>query len=317
MIRKLKAQLERTGSSSTIQDGAADGCLSVSVLFDFCCFPRKRTSMLVLSAAGKKRQRLFFILVLCFTETWLCGSIPDSALQLAGFQLLRADRDTELEEGWRNVLLPQQRLVQRRNSDPATMFSCSGILLNQLLLSPGVRFIHPGRCLHSAFKQFIKCPTREENTLDHCYTTASRAYYTVPPAALGHSDHVMVHLIPAYRQKLKLCKPVVRESRKWTSEALEDLRACFDCTDWDVFRTASDNPDEFTEAITFYISFCEDICVPSCTREAAREGGETRLCLSVHQHRFPPRLRSFPSALLPVHEQLHLQSPVLQAPEVC
>ena len=31
--------------------------------------------------------------VLCFTETWLCGSIPDSALQLAGFQLVRADRD--------------------------------------------------------------------------------------------------------------------------------------------------------------------------------------------------------------------------------
>jgi len=26
--------------------------------------------------------------VLCFTETWLCGLIPDSALQLAGFQLL-------------------------------------------------------------------------------------------------------------------------------------------------------------------------------------------------------------------------------------
>ncbi|XP_071356968.1 uncharacterized protein [Trachinotus anak] len=34
--------------------------------------------------------------VLCFTETWLCGSIPDSALELAGFQLFRADRDTEL-----------------------------------------------------------------------------------------------------------------------------------------------------------------------------------------------------------------------------
>ncbi|KAF7662514.1 hypothetical protein LDENG_00234160 [Lucifuga dentata] len=34
--------------------------------------------------------------VLCFTETWLCGSIPDSALQLAGFQLFRVDRDTEL-----------------------------------------------------------------------------------------------------------------------------------------------------------------------------------------------------------------------------
>ena len=34
--------------------------------------------------------------VLCFTETWLCGLIPDSALQLAGFQLYRADRVTEL-----------------------------------------------------------------------------------------------------------------------------------------------------------------------------------------------------------------------------
>ena len=29
--------------------------------------------------------------VLCFTETWLCGSIPDLALQLGGFLLFRAD----------------------------------------------------------------------------------------------------------------------------------------------------------------------------------------------------------------------------------
>ena len=34
--------------------------------------------------------------VLCLMESWLCGLIPDSALQLAGFQLLRVDRDTEL-----------------------------------------------------------------------------------------------------------------------------------------------------------------------------------------------------------------------------
>jgi len=31
----------------------------------------------------------------------------------------------------------------------------------------------------------------------------------------------------------------------------------------------------------------------------------------------PPRLCSFPSALLSVHQQLHLQSPVCHAPEVC
>ena len=41
------------------------------------------------------------------------------------------------------------------------------------------------------YKQFIKCPTREENILDHCYTTVSSAYHAVPRAALGLSDHVI------------------------------------------------------------------------------------------------------------------------------
>ena len=76
----------------------------------------------------------------------------------------------------------------------------------------------------------------------------------------------MVHLIPAYRQKLKLCKPVVRTSKQWTSEAVEDLQACLDCTDWEVLRTASNSLDKYTEAVTSYISFCEDSCVPSRTR---------------------------------------------------
>ncbi|XP_042072371.1 uncharacterized protein LOC121813023 [Haplochromis burtoni] len=34
--------------------------------------------------------------VLCFTETWLCEDIPDSALKLEGFHLLRADRQASL-----------------------------------------------------------------------------------------------------------------------------------------------------------------------------------------------------------------------------
>ncbi|XP_034414888.1 uncharacterized protein LOC117748879 [Cyclopterus lumpus] len=66
--------------------------------------------------------------------------------------------------------------------------------------------------------------------------------------------------------KLKLCKPVVRKFKKWTSEALEDLRACLDCTDWDVFRTATNSLDEYTETVTSYISFCEDSCIPSSSR---------------------------------------------------
>ncbi|KAK0134739.1 hypothetical protein N1851_029630 [Merluccius polli] len=213
--------------------------------------------------------------VLCFTETWLSGLIPDSELHLAGFQLCRADRDTELSgktkgggicfyinSGWCNdanvqdaqrMLADQILCVERSNPDYLV------IVLGDF---------NKGNLTHNLLKyrQVIKCPTRGENILDHCYTTVRDAYHAVPRAALGHSDHVMVHLISAYRQKLKLCKPVVRTSRKWTSEAVEVLQACLDSTDWDVFRTATNSLDEYAEAVTSYISFCEDCCVPSRTR---------------------------------------------------
>ena len=109
------------------------------------------------------------------------------------------------------------------------------------------------------YKQFIKCPTREKTILDHCYTTVSRAYHAVLHTAVGLSDHAMVHLIPSYRQKLKLCKPVARTLMK-------DLQACLDCMDWNVFKTATESLDEYTEAVTSYISFCEDCCMPSRNR---------------------------------------------------
>ena len=57
------------------------------------------------------------------------------------------------------------------------------------------------------YRQQIKCPTREEDTLDHCFATVP----TKPPPS-QHTDHVPAYLIPAYRQKLKLSKPVVRIS---------------------------------------------------------------------------------------------------------
>uniref|UniRef100_A0A3P9JCM3 Jacalin-type lectin domain-containing protein n=1 Tax=Oryzias latipes TaxID=8090 RepID=A0A3P9JCM3_ORYLA len=75
----------------------------------------------------------------------------------------------------------------------------------------------------------------------------------VSRAALGFSDHALIHLIPAYRQKLKLSKPTVRASKMWTSEAVEELRTCLDTTDWDVFRAATDSLDDYTDTVT---SFC-------------------------------------------------------------
>lgn len=51
-----------------------------------------------------------------------------------------------------------------------------------------------------------------------------------------------------------------------TSEAGEDLQACLDSTDWDIFRTATNSLDEYTETVTSYISFCEDSRIPSSSK---------------------------------------------------
>ncbi len=81
------------------------------------------------------------------------------------------------------------------------------------------------------YRQHITCPTRDSNTLDHCYTAIKDAFHSVPRAALGLSDHYLVHLIPTYRQKLKSEKPVLRILKRWTNEAEQDLKDCFDLTD--------------------------------------------------------------------------------------
>ncbi|KAL0166083.1 hypothetical protein M9458_037927 [Cirrhinus mrigala] len=115
------------------------------------------------------------------------------------------------------------------------------------------------------YSQHVTCPTRDSNTLDHCYTVIKDAYHSVPRAALGLSDHCLVHLIPTYRQKLKSAKPVVKTVKRWTNETERVLQACFEWTDWSVFEAAANDLDELTETVTSYISFCEDICIPTRT----------------------------------------------------
>ncbi len=121
-------------------------------------------------------------------------------------------------------------------------------------------------CELPKYRQHITCPTRERNILDHCYTTKKEAYHSVPQTALGLSDHCLVHLIPTYRQKLKSAKPVLRTVKRWTNEAEQDLKACFDLTDLSFWSEAAANDlDELTETVTSYISFCEDMCIPTRT----------------------------------------------------
>ncbi len=118
----------------------------------------------------------------------------------------------------------------------------------------------------SKYRQQVPCPTRDINILDHGYTIIKEAYHSVPQAALGLSDHCLVNLIPTYRQELKAAaKPVIRSVKRWTNEAEQDLKACFDLTDWSVFEAVATDLDELTETVTSYISFCEDMCIPNRT----------------------------------------------------
>ncbi len=93
----------------------------------------------------------------------------------------------------------------------------------------------------------------------------------------------MVNLIRKYRQELK---PVLRTVKRWTNDAEQDLKACFDLTDWIVFDAAANDLDELTEIVTSYISFCEDMCIPT----------RTHLTYNNEKPWFTAKLRQLPQA---------------------
>ena len=118
------------------------------------------------------------------------------------------------------------------------------------------------------YRQQVTCPTRGVNILDHCYCSIKQAYHSVPRAALGKGDHHLIHLIPCYRQRLKISKHVVRSYRVWSSAACEHLCAWLECAgcdqdfvDW-AGPEAGNNLDEYTDVVTSFISLGEEVCVP-------------------------------------------------------
>ena len=88
-----------------------------------------------------------------------------------------------------------------------------------------LKFLNKGLGNLKVAQQQVTCTTHGENTLNHCYCTFRQAYHSVRRVALGNSYHNLIHLIPRYRQRLKLSKPVVKRFRVWSGEACERLRA--------------------------------------------------------------------------------------------
>ena len=66
----------------------------------------------------------------------------------------------------------------------------------------------------------------------------------------------MVHLIPAYRQKLKRSKLLTRSVKTLSKEDSESLNGCFLCTNWSVFLTGTSSLYEAADVVSSYINFC-------------------------------------------------------------
>ena len=63
----------------------------------------------------------------------------------------------------------------------------------------------------------------------------------------------------------------------WNEDSTARLQGCFDCTNWDVFWDSCDSPDEFTDVLTSYVSFCVDTVVPVQKRKVY---ADNKLCVS-------------------------------------
>ena len=115
------------------------------------------------------------------------------------------------------------------------------------------------------YYQHVTSPTRGDGILDHCYSTIKDAYRSMPRPHYGKSDDSSVFLVPAYRQQVKLSKPVKRNVQDFNGGSVEHIQACLEATDWDTFKTVSSDLDEYTDTVIQYISFYVNSCIPTRT----------------------------------------------------
>lgn len=113
------------------------------------------------------------------------------------------------------------------------------------------------------YQQFVDCPTRGDRTLDLIFCNIKSAYRTIRRPPLGNSDHNMIFCMPTYVQKLKVEKWKKIEIKQWSDESIDNLKACFDCTDWNALIDESCDLDYNVDVVSCYINFCTDLNVPT------------------------------------------------------
>nr|XP_057907087.1 uncharacterized protein LOC131104187 [Doryrhamphus excisus] len=134
-----------------------------------------------------------------------------------------------------------------------------------LLLSGDFNHASPSSTLPT-FTQYVTCCTRDNKTLDLCYANTKEAYNSTALPPLGRSDHNLVHLQPVYKPLVRRLPAVSRTVKRWSDEADEALKDCFNTTVWEeLFHPHGDDIDSLTDCITDYINFCVENTVPTRT----------------------------------------------------
>ena len=70
------------------------------------------------------------------------------------------------------------------------------------------------------FVQYVQCPTRGDNTLDHVYSNLKQAYKAVPLPHLDTSDHLSLFLAPSFTTLRRKNKPETKKITTWPAARL-------------------------------------------------------------------------------------------------
>ncbi|KAK0135785.1 hypothetical protein N1851_028349 [Merluccius polli] len=180
--------------------------------------------------------------LLCFSETWLKDSVPDSITSIYGFRTIRADRDTTA--------------TGKRKGGGLAVF------INNKWCNPRHVTIKEHKDIE--LLAYVDCTTREDKTLDLFYANVKNAYNCSALPPLGRSDHCLVHLSPTYTPAVKRMPVTTKTVKCWSDKSIESLQCCLETTDWNVFcESFSEDIDGLTDCLTDYINFCTDVNIPS------------------------------------------------------
>ena len=113
------------------------------------------------------------------------------------------------------------------------------------------------------YKQYVKCSTRGDKTLDLLFCNIKNGYRVLKRPPLGNSDHNILYCVPSYTQLLKSERPKTITIRQWSEQCIDSLKACFDCTCWDTLFDNSIDINTNVDVCSSYISFCTDMLVPT------------------------------------------------------